>query len=125
VKRVLIISAIVIILVAILLIIFYPKDSSGKKEFLKMYSCKVDSDCIKLENPCCDCSQKGSAGSFNKDFEEEYYELTSTIKCDPNLICPIPNATSCNQDILPKCWDGFCGLTDYRLPEPPSGWPKG
>ena len=87
----------------------------GYKEDTKptMYSCVQDSDCIKIAEDCCDCSNGGKAITINKDFKEQY---EADLDCE-EIVCltVMSNDPSCFAE--PKCVNNECELIEKCIGE--------
>ncbi len=42
------------------------------KELKKLQSCDADSDCVRVDNGCCDCANGGQSTAINRQYEKEF-----------------------------------------------------
>ncbi|MEK6861726.1 MAG: hypothetical protein AABY07_07185 [Nanoarchaeota archaeon] len=71
-------------------------------------TCRIDSDCVKIEADCCGCSAGGKADTINKEYLQDWRD-TIAVKCQ-NIACPavMSNHWSCTAEI--KCVLNKCNL---------------
>lgn len=81
----------------------------NKKCVTKNYfECSQDSDCIKVQDGCCSCSEGGKAKSINKLYEQDYNLIIGA--CDVVCLTVMSNDPSCFAE--PKCVNNYCQLVN-------------
>jgi hypothetical protein len=105
-KKWLIIGVIIFVILTILAAIFWSRGEDISPEA----SCKVNSDCVKFENPCCSCSNGGTAYSVNKEYVEEVKSKINNGCSQISDYCPMPEVFQDMCSYSVKCWDGMCGF---------------
>ena len=108
-KRGLVTGIITILLIVVLIIIFYPRGEDIPSEA----SCKINSDCVKFENPCCGCDNGGTAYSVNNQYLEEVKSKINAGCSQISDYCT-PEAFHDRCDYSVKCWDGMCGFENVN-----------
>ena len=72
---------------------------------LRQYrKCNDTSNCIRVDNGCCDCANGGGTISINREFDKQFHALFDCKK----VMCTQRAGTCLFRE--PVCKDGFCEL---------------
>ena len=70
-------------------------------------NCEKDSDCVYIQNGCCDCANGGEDTSININEQQEFQENFDCTNVTCTLIAPL---TPCGSGTV-SCFSGLCEYT--------------
>jgi len=86
---------------------FLPMIKSAQTD-KNVYSCEIDTDCVKFQADCCGCNQGGKAKTVNKKYEAQLKNQMDNLCKD--IICPQVISTDASCSKQPKCINQECAL---------------
>ncbi len=100
------------ILIVIIIIIAYIYSNKTNLDPIKIKSCIQDSDCIEVQDGCCDCNNYGKNTAINKNFLNEYNNQQNGNCKDVACLTALSRDPTCTIEMSPKCIENKCILIE-------------